>query len=211
MAFPLPAKPSIAVLPFANLSDDPEQDYFADGVAEDLIADLSKNSDLFVIARNSSFSYKGQAVKVRQVAEELGVRYLLEGSVRRAGDTVRVTAQLIDATTGGHLWAERYDQPIVDLFALQDGSRGGSSRPWHRVSRPPNRPRRRGRRPKTPKPTTPSCRAGPTTSASRPTISPRPSPISRRPSSSIPATAGPMPPWPRFIGRAGARGTTGPR
>ena len=120
MAFPLPAKPSIAVLPFANLSGDPEQEYFADGVTEDLITDLSKVSGLFVIARNSSFFYKGRQLMVRQVAEDLGVRYVLEGSVRRAGDAVRVTAQLIDATTGGRLWAERYDEPMVDLFALQD-------------------------------------------------------------------------------------------
>ena len=103
MAFPLPEKPSIAVLPFTNLSDDPSQEYFADGMTEDLITDLSKISGLFVIARNSSFSYKGQQVTVRQVAEELGVRYVLEGSVRRAGDQVRINAQLIDATTGGHL------------------------------------------------------------------------------------------------------------
>ena len=109
MAFPLPDKPSIAVLPFTNMSGDAEQEYFTDGMTEDIITDLSKVSGLFVIARNSSFSYKGQQVKVRQVAEELGVRYVLEGSVRRAGDQVRINAQLIDATTGGHLWAERYD------------------------------------------------------------------------------------------------------
>jgi TolB-like protein/tetratricopeptide (TPR) repeat protein len=120
MAFPLPDKPSIAVLPFTNLSDDPSQEYFVDGMTEDLITDLSKISGLFVIARNSSFSYKGQQVKVRQVAEELGVRYVLEGSVRRAGDQVRINAQLIDATTGGHLWAERYDSSLTDVFALQD-------------------------------------------------------------------------------------------
>jgi TolB-like protein/class 3 adenylate cyclase/Tfp pilus assembly protein PilF len=120
MAFPLPDKPSIAVLPFANMSGDPEQEYFADGMAEDLITDLSKISGLFVIARNSSFSYKGQQVKVRQVAEELGVRYVLEGSVRRAGDEVRINAQLIDATTGGHIWAERYDGTLADVFDLQD-------------------------------------------------------------------------------------------
>ena len=120
MAFPLPDRPSIAVLPFINMSDDPNQDYFADGMTEDLITDLSKLSGLFVIARNSSFSYKGQQVKVRQVAEELGVRYVLEGSVRRAGDQVRINAQLIDATTGGHLWAERYDGTLADIFALQD-------------------------------------------------------------------------------------------
>jgi adenylate cyclase len=117
---PLPNKPSIAVLPFNNMSDDPSQEYFADGMTEDLITDLSRISGLFVIARNSSFSYKGQQVKVRQVAEDLGVRYVLEGSVRRAGDQVRINAQLIDATTGGHLWAERYDGTLADIFVLQD-------------------------------------------------------------------------------------------
>jgi TolB-like protein/class 3 adenylate cyclase len=120
MAFPLPDKPSIAVLPFANMSDDPSQAYFADGMTEDLITDLSKVSGLFVIARNSVFTYKGRAVKVRKVAEELGVRYVLEGSVRRAGDQVRINAQLIDATTGGHLWADRYDGRLGDIFGLQD-------------------------------------------------------------------------------------------
>jgi len=120
MAFPLPDKPSIAVLPFNNMSDDASQEYFADGMTEDLITDLSKISGLFVIARNSSFSYKGRAVQVRQVAEELGVRYVLEGSVRRVGDEVRINAQLIDATTGGHIWAERYDGTLDDVFALQD-------------------------------------------------------------------------------------------
>jgi TolB-like protein/class 3 adenylate cyclase/3-mercaptopyruvate sulfurtransferase SseA len=120
MAFPLPDKPSIAVLPFVNMSGDPEQEYFADGMAEDLITDLSKISGLFVISRNSAFTYKGKTVKVRQVAEELGVRYVLEGSVRRAGDEVRINAQLIDATTGGHLWAERYDGTLEDIFDLQD-------------------------------------------------------------------------------------------
>jgi TolB-like protein len=120
MAFPLPDKPSIAVLPFTNMSGDPEQEYFADGMTEDLITDLSKISGLFIIARNSTFSYKGQQVKVRQVAEELGVRYVLEGSVRRVGDQVRINAQLIDATTGGHVWAERYDGSLADIFALQD-------------------------------------------------------------------------------------------
>ena len=120
MAFPLPDKPSIAVLPFTNMSDDVQQEYFADGMTEDLITDLSKISGLFVIARNSSFSYKGQQVKIRQVAEELGVRYVLEGSVRRAGDQVRINAQLIDATSGGHLWADRYDGSLTDIFSLQD-------------------------------------------------------------------------------------------
>ena len=120
MAFPLPDKPSIAVLPFTNISGVAEQEYFADGMTENLITDLSKISGLFVIARNSSFSYKGQQVKVRQVAEDLGVRYVLEGSVQRAGDQVRINVQLIDATTGGHLWADRYDGSLADIFALQD-------------------------------------------------------------------------------------------
>lgn len=120
MAFPLPDKPSIAVLPFNNMIADAEQEYFADGITENLITDLSKISGLFVIARNSSFSFKGQQVKVRQVAETLGVRYVMEGSVQRAGNTVRINAQLIDATTGGHVWAERYDGSLADIFALQD-------------------------------------------------------------------------------------------
>ncbi len=120
MAFPLPDKPSIAVLPFTNMSGDPAQDTFADGMTDDLITDLSKISDLFVIARNSTFAYKGRSTDVREVAEDLGVRYVLEGSVRRAGDDVRVNAQLIDATTGGHLWAERYDGKATDIFAVQD-------------------------------------------------------------------------------------------
>jgi adenylate cyclase len=120
MAFALPDKPSLAVLPFDDLNDDPEQEYFVDGMTDDLITDLSKHSGLFVIARNSVFTYKGQAVKVQRVAEELGVRYVLEGSVRRAGDQVRINAQLIDAVTGGHLWAERYDGSVTDVFALQD-------------------------------------------------------------------------------------------
>jgi TolB-like protein/Flp pilus assembly protein TadD len=120
MAFPLPDKPSIAVLPFDNMSDDPKQEYFSDGITEDLITDLSKISGLFVIARNSTFTYKGKPVKVQQVAEELGVRYVLEGSVRKAGDKVRINAQLVDATTGHHLWAERLDGQLGDIFALQD-------------------------------------------------------------------------------------------
>ncbi len=120
MAFRLPDKPSIAVLPFTNMSGDPEQEYFADGMTEDLITDLSKVSGLFVIARNSTFIYKGKTVTIRQVAEALGVRYVLEGSVRRSGGKVRINAQLIDATTGGHVWAERYDSSLTDVFALQD-------------------------------------------------------------------------------------------
>lgn len=115
-----PDKPSIAVLPFVNMSSDSEQEYFSDGITEDIITDLSKISGLFVISRNSVLSYKGTAVKPEQVSKELGVRYLLEGSIRKAGNRVRITAQLIDATTGYHLWAERYDRNLEDIFAVQD-------------------------------------------------------------------------------------------
>ena len=120
MAFPLPDKPSIAVLPFNNLSGDPKQVYFSDGLTEQIITNLSKLPNLFVIARNSTFTYKGKPVKVKQVSEELGVRYVLEGSVQKSGDRVRITAQLVDATTEHHLWAERYDRELGDIFALQD-------------------------------------------------------------------------------------------
>ena len=116
----LPDKPSIAVLPFQNMSGDPEQEYFADGMVEDIITELSRIRWLFVIARNSTFTYKGQAVDVKQVARELGVRYVLEGSVRKGGNRVRVTAQMIDATSGAHIWAERYDRDLSDIFAVQD-------------------------------------------------------------------------------------------
>jgi TolB-like protein/class 3 adenylate cyclase len=119
-ALPLPDKPSIAVLPFANMSGDPEQEYFADGMVEEIITALSRIRWLFVIARNSSFTYKGQAVDVKQVGRELGVRYVLEGSVRKAGQRVRITAQLIDAHSGTHLWADRFDGPLEDVFELQD-------------------------------------------------------------------------------------------
>jgi TolB-like protein/Flp pilus assembly protein TadD len=119
-ALELPATPAIAVLPFENMSGDPAQDYFSDGITEDLITDLSRISGLFVIARNSSFTYKGTPVKVQQVGRDLGVHYVLEGSVRRVGDRVRINAQLVDARTGLHLWAERYDRDLVDVFALQD-------------------------------------------------------------------------------------------
>ena len=119
-ALALPDKPSIAALPFVNLSGDPEQEYFADGVVEDIISALSRMTWLFVIARNSSFAYKGRAVDVKQVSRELGVRYLLEGSVRKAVNRVRITGQLIDGTTGGHLWADRFEGQIGDIFKLQD-------------------------------------------------------------------------------------------
>jgi TolB-like protein/class 3 adenylate cyclase len=120
MAFPLPDKPSIAVLPFVNMSEDPKQEYFSDGMTDDLITDLSKLKGLLVIARNSTFTYKGKSVKVQQVAEELGVRYVVEGSVRRDREQVRINVQLIEAATGHHLWAERYDGKMADIFALQD-------------------------------------------------------------------------------------------
>jgi adenylate cyclase len=120
MAFPLPDRTSIAVLPFDNLSGDPEQEYLSDGFTETIITGLSNLSNLFVIARNSTFTYKGKPVKVQQVAEELGVRYVLEGSVQRSGDRVRITAQLIDALKGHHLWAENYDREFGDIFTLQD-------------------------------------------------------------------------------------------
>ena len=116
----LPDKPSIAVLPFQNMSGDPEQEYFADGMVEDIITGLSRIKWLFVIARNSSFVYKGKAVDVRQVGRELGVRYVLEGGVRKAGNRLRITAQLIEAETGAHLWADRFDGAIEDVFDLQD-------------------------------------------------------------------------------------------
>ncbi len=116
----LPDKPSIAVLPFENMSGDPEQEYFADGIAEDIITTLSHTHWLFVVARNSSFTYKGSAVDVKRVSEELGVGYILEGSVRKAGNRVRITAQLIDAATGNHIWAERFDRDLEDIFAVQD-------------------------------------------------------------------------------------------
>jgi adenylate cyclase len=119
-ALPLPDKPSIAVVPFVNMSGDPEQEYFAGGIGEDVITLLSKSRGLFVIARNSTFTYKGQAIDVKQVGRELGVRYVLEGSVRKVGNRVRVAVQLIEAATGGHLWAERYDRDLTDIFAVQD-------------------------------------------------------------------------------------------
>jgi adenylate cyclase len=116
----VPHKPSIAVLPFTNMSGDAEQEYFSDGMTEDVITDLSKISGLFVIARNSSFAYKGRSIKVQEIGRDLGVRFVLEGSIRKAGNRVRITAQLIDAGTGGHLWAERFDRELTDIFATQD-------------------------------------------------------------------------------------------
>jgi adenylate cyclase len=145
MAYPLPDKPSIAVLPFENLTGDPEQEYIADGITENIITALSKISEMFVIARDSTFTYKAKPVKIKQVSEELGVRYVLEGSVQKEDDRVRITAQLIDATTGHHLWSERYDRDLKSLFALLDEitkeivialdvklTHGEQARIWHR-------------------------------------------------------------------------------
>ncbi len=120
MAFPLPERPSIAVLPFTNMSGDPAQEYIGDGISENIISALSVGSAMFVIARNSTFAYKGRSVKVQQIAEDLGVRYVLEGSVQKSGERLRVTAQLIDALNGYHLWSEKYDRKMVELFELQD-------------------------------------------------------------------------------------------
>src|SRR5437867_5509486 len=119
-ALSLPDKPSIIVLPFVNMSNDPEQEYFSDGITEDITTDLSRISSLFVISRNSAFTYKGKAAKAQDVSREMGVRYILEGSVRKAGGRIRITAQLIDATTDHHLWSQRYDRPLQDIFVLQD-------------------------------------------------------------------------------------------
>src|SRR4029077_21047975 len=119
-ALPLPDKPSIAVLPFQNMSGDPEQEYFADGMVEEITTALTRIRSLFVIARNSAFTYKGRAVDVKQIGRELGVRYVLEGSVRKGGGRVRITAQLIEAKTGAHLWADRFDGSLEDVFDLQD-------------------------------------------------------------------------------------------
>jgi len=116
----LPDKPSVAVLPFSNMSADPEQEFFADGIAEDIITALSRYPSLFVIARNSSFTFKGRAVEAKQIGRELGVRYILEGSLRKSGNRIRVSAQLVEAETGRHVWAERYDRNLADIFALQD-------------------------------------------------------------------------------------------
>ena len=119
-ALPLPDRPSIAVLAFTNMTDDPDQEYFSDGISDDIITELSRSRTLFVIARNSSFTYKGKAVDVRQVGRELGVRYLVEGSVRRSGGRVRITSQLIDASTAGNIWAERFEGDVANVFELQD-------------------------------------------------------------------------------------------
>ena len=113
-------KPSVAILPFSNMSNDPEQEFFSDGITEDIITDLSKVSGLFVLGRNTVFTYKGKAVNLERIAKELGVAYVVEGSVRKAGNRVRINAQLIEGATGGHVWADRYDRDLTDIFAIQD-------------------------------------------------------------------------------------------
>ena len=118
-AYSLPDKPSIAILPFENLSGDPDQDYFADGFTEDIITNIAQSRELFVIDRNSTFTYKGQAASIKRVAEELGVRFVLEGSARRVGENMRITAQLIDTSSGAHVWAKRYDRPVESVFDVQ--------------------------------------------------------------------------------------------
>ena len=120
MKYPLPDKPSIAVLPFVNMSGDKEQEYFSDGLTEEIINALSRLPQIFVIARNSSFTYKGKAVDIKQVGREMGVQYVVEGSVRKEGNRIRITAQLIDSTTGRHVFSERYDRELKDIFATQD-------------------------------------------------------------------------------------------
>ena len=163
---PLPDKPSIAVLPFANLSGDPEQEYFADGMVEEIITALSRIRWLFVIARNSSFTYKGQAVDVKQVGRELGVRYVLEGSVRKGGQRVRITGQLIDAISGTHLWADRFDGSLEDVFELQDQVAISVAALSSRHCRPPRSDVRSNDRRAIPPPTTFICvpyRFGPPT------------------------------------------------
>ena len=130
---PLPGKPSIAVLPFQNLSGDPEQEYFADGVVEDITTALSRTGWLFVIARNSTFAYKGKSPDIRTVGRELGVRYVLQGSIRKSIERIRITCQLIDATTGGHVWADRVDGEMEDIFELQDHISGPWSAPSSRT------------------------------------------------------------------------------
>ncbi len=181
MALPLPDKPSIAVLPFANMSDDPKQEYFADGITDDLITELSKVSGLFVISRNSTFVYKGKTVPPKQVSEELGVRYVLEGSVQRAGDQLRINAQLIDALSGGHEWADRFDGSLADVFALQDKvTRSIADALAIRLTDHGATICRCSRRPVCRRPMMRSCAAGSTIGGPRPTITRKRSRISRR-------------------------------
>jgi TolB-like protein len=162
-----PDKPSIAVLPFQNMSDEPEQQYFSDGITEDIITELARFRELLVIARNSSYAFRGKTMDMREVGRALGVGYLVEGSVRRAGDRVRITAQLIEAATGAHIWAERYDRPLEDVFAIQEeiarGIVAGLPSAYSRRARPQ---RGAGRR-RTCGPTISSCKQGISRTSSR--------------------------------------------
>lgn len=190
-----PRRPSLAVLPFANLSGDPNEDYFADGITEDLITEFSRFQELIVIARNSVFSYKGRAVKVQEVGRELGVRYILEGSVRKAGQRVRISAQLVEAATGHHLWAERYDREIEDVFTVQDEVTRQISPPLRASSTPPNSDARASQAsgPRTSRPTISCCAVASSISAQRSrTISPHGACMRRR-SRSIRITRAPTP------------------
>jgi class 3 adenylate cyclase/TolB-like protein len=196
MALPLPDKPSVAVLPFDNMSGDAEQDYFSDGMTEDLITDLSKNPELFVIARNSSFAYKGQKVKVHQVAEELGVRYVLEGSVRRAGDQVRINAQLIDATTGGMT----VRSPMCSSFRTRSRGRSWPRSPSASAQR--KNWRHPKPKPKAQRPTTSSCKAGTITEGEHRKTSAPPFHSSKGPFSWTPITDVQIRRWRRSIGTA---------
>jgi adenylate cyclase len=168
-----PEKPSIAVLPFQNMSGDAEQDYFADGIAEDIITALSKLSQLFVIARNSSFTFKGRNVHVQEIGKTLGVRYVLEGSVRKAGNRVRITAQLIDATNDGHLWAERFDRDLTDIFAVQDDVTGQIVKALSLNLTQGDRQRMRPSRPAIWRRSTASCVAGSSGGATQRSLTPR--------------------------------------
>ena len=166
-------KPSLVVLPFVNMSGDPEQEFFVDGLTEDIITELSRFRELLVISRNSAFVYKGKAVKVQDIARELGVHYVVEGSVRKAGDRVRVTVQLIDAETDRHVWAERYDRKIEDIFAIQDEMTARSSPRFPAASRPPATIARSASRPRTWRPMNACWPARSCTTARRAKTTPR--------------------------------------
>ena len=197
-------KPSIAVLPLVNMSGDPEQEFFADGLTEDIITELSRFRDLLVISRNSTFVHKGKAVKVQEVARELGVEYVLEGSVRKVGDRVRVTVQLIDAQTDRHVWAERYDRKLEDIFAIQDEVTGAIVARFPAASKPPRRNARSASEPTTWPPMS-ACsppRCCTTARSGRPT--PRRRPCSTAPSRSIRITRTRMPGRPACWARPGS-------
>jgi adenylate cyclase len=191
-ALALPDKPSIAVLPFANLSGQPEQEYFADGVVEDIITALSRNKALFVIARNSSFAYKGQSPDIREVGRALGVRYVLEGSIRKAGERVRITGQLIDAASGAHSWADRFEGGLDDIFELQDQVSARVVNAIAPVLEQAEIARVLRKPTDSPRPTISACARSPPTTSSPPPATPRRSACSSRRCGSIPASRWPM-------------------